>query len=130
MPDRALTPFILRDDWRDMNHPDTHFDPDPVHGGFQFPDGTVKRWYLHIPNEGETLKLWDGVNIDQKPTPEPDPPGNFYLPQEEWDKIKGGRLLENRNWVAVYDGPHMARLFELVAVLLGEHSHVVAVQIG
>ena len=129
MAQEAHTPFIHHDEWFRINS--STWDYDPGTGGFQEQGGDLYHFYLHLPPEGHTLKLWNGVVAPgQTPVPDPDPPDSFFMPHEEWNKIKGGRLMDNRNWIVVDTGHRTADLFEVVSVQIDDVRYIMAVKIG
>ena len=129
MPDTALTPFIHHDQWNRMNSDEATYDS----GGWRMPPegggDDLHFWYLHYPAEGPTLTLWNN-NPEQSPEPTPDPPENFVMEPDEWVKVAGGRLLDNRNWIAKTHRDGTAELFEIVSVEMGRERKVMAVKIG
>ncbi len=98
MSDEALTPLIHHHEFDQVKGMD--YDPDTV--GFNSGEGTWY-WHLHHPEEGPTLALWggEGSDVGQTPVPEPQPKGKFFMPADDWNNVKDGRLLENRNRVIV-----------------------------
>lgn len=129
MPERAHTPFLKEIEWLRINS--QGWDHDPASGGFRNSHGELFHWYLYKPGPGRTLALWDGQDPAQEPVPAPDPSGNFFVPPEEWNKIKGGTLMGNRNWVSVdHPATQTADLFEIVSVQIDNVRHIAAVKIG
>lgn len=118
----VINPIVHEDTWNELSLDGVVWED----GGFVtplVPDSPPKFLYLfhprHTPREHQVLALWDGGH--PLPVQEPDPlpePGKMYkMPREDWERIRGGILTENFNWVMVPDPEgNTGELFEILAM--------------